>query len=249
MKFDKIVVASHNQGKIKEIEAMLAPFNVQVFSANSLDLPDVEETGTTFEENARLKADTLAEISGLPCLADDSGLCVTALDDRPGVYSARYAPVRAKDCMLFSIYSRLLSFIMRFFSCCSLGYSEQKKSCLKNKILQKIQKIHTNLNSRNFDLAMEKLIGELKAVNTDDWSAHFMCVLALAVPGHETKIFEGRVDGKIIPERSGENGFGFDPIFVPVGFDKTFANFTKEEKAKISHRGRAFEKFVSFLLT
>lgn len=195
MKFDKIVVASHNQGKIKEIEAMLAPLNIQVFSANSLDLPDVEETGTTFEENARLKADTLAEISGLPCLADDSGLCVTALDGRPGVYSARYAP------------------------------------------------------NRDFDKAMEMLIGELKDANTNDWSAHFMCVLALAIPGEETKIFEGRVDGKIIPERSGNNGFGFDPIFVPVDFDKTFANFTKEEKAKISHRGRAFEKLVSFLLT
>lgn len=195
MKLDKIVVASHNQGKIKEIEAMLTPLNIQVFSANSLDLPDVEETGTTFEENARLKADTLAKISGLPCLADDSGLCVTALDNRPGVYSARYAP------------------------------------------------------DRNFDLAMQMLIGELKAAKTDDWSAHFMCVLALAIPGEETKIFEGRVDGKIIPERSGNNGFGFDPIFAPDSFDKTFANFTKEEKAKISHRGRAFEKFVSFLLT
>lgn len=246
---EKIVVASHNQGKIKEIEAMLAPLNIKVFSATDLDLPDVEETETTFEGNACLKADALAKISGIPCLADDSGLCVKALDGRPGVYSARYAPVRAKSCIFFSIYSRLLSFILRFFSCCSSCYSVQKKSCLKNKILQNIQKKYTTLNSRNFDKAMEMLVGELNDAKTDDWSAHFMCVLALAIPGKETIIFEGRVDGKIVPERSGSNGFGFDPIFVPNGFDKTFANFTKEEKATISHRGRAFEKFVSFLLT
>ena len=160
-----------------------------------MSLPDVEETGPTFEENARLKAETLAKFSGLPCLGDDSGLCVDALDGRPGVYSARYAPKDADG-------------------------------------------------KRNFDKAMDKLIGELNERQADDWSAHFSCVLALAVPEQETKVFEGRVDGRIVSEKSGNKGFGFDPIFLPDGFDKTFANFTSEEKARVSHRGRAFAKLI-----
>ncbi len=93
----KLVIASHNQGKIKEISELLAPFGIEVVSAVDLNLPDVEETGTTFEENARLKAVALAKLSGEFCLADDSGLCVDALDGRPGVYSARYAPNRDFD--------------------------------------------------------------------------------------------------------------------------------------------------------
>lgn len=97
MKIEKIVVASHNQGKIKEIGEMLKPLNIAVVPAAELELPDVEETGTTFEENARLKADALSKLCGLPCLADDSGLCVDALGGRPGVYSARYAPNRDFD--------------------------------------------------------------------------------------------------------------------------------------------------------
>ena len=94
MDIEKVVVASHNQGKIKEIREMLEPLNIEVVSAAELEFPDVEETGETFEENARLKADALAQLSGLPCLADDSGLCVDVLGGRPGVYSARYAPNR-----------------------------------------------------------------------------------------------------------------------------------------------------------
>lgn len=93
----KLVIASHNQGKIKEISELLSPFGIEVVSAVDLNLPDVEETGTTFEENARLKAVALAKLSGEFCLADDSGLCVDALDGRPGVYSARYAPNRDFD--------------------------------------------------------------------------------------------------------------------------------------------------------
>ncbi len=195
MRLQKLVIASHNQGKVAEIRDMLARFDVEVVSADDLALPDVEETGTTFEENARLKAETLAKFSGLPCLGDDSGLCVDALDGRPGVYSARYAPKDADG-------------------------------------------------KRNFDKAMDKLIGELNEKKTDNWSAHFSCVLALAVPEQETKVFEGRVDGRIVPEKSGNKGFGFDPVFMPDGFDKTFANFTPEEKAKVSHRGRAFAKLI-----
>ncbi len=97
MSFDKIILATHNQGKIAEMREMLKPLGIAVSSAAELNLPDVEETGTTFEENAKLKAEQLSALSGLPCLADDSGLCVDALNGRPGVYSARYAPNRDFD--------------------------------------------------------------------------------------------------------------------------------------------------------
>lgn len=191
MKLQKLVVASHNQGKIDEITQMLKPFEIDVVSAKELNLPDVEETGTTFQENAELKAVQLSEASNLPCLADDSGLCVDALNGRPGVYSARYAP------------------------------------------------------NRDFNKAMEMLVKELRDSGNSDWSAHFSCVLALKVPGQECRFFEGRIDGKIIAEPSGTNGFGFDPIFQPEGFDKTFAHLSADEKAKVSHRGRAFQKLIA----
>lgn len=191
MKLEKVVVASHNQGKIDEITQMLKPFKIEVLSAKALNLPDVEETGTTFQENAELKAVQLSEASNLPCLADDSGLCVDALGGRPGVYSARYAP------------------------------------------------------NRDFDKAMKMLVKELEDCGNPDWSAHFSCVLALKIPGQACRFFEGRIDGKIIAEPSGTNGFGFDPIFQPEGFDKTFAHLTAAEKAKVSHRGRAFQKFIA----
>ena len=97
MEIKKLVIASHNQGKVGEIREMLMPYGVEVVSAGELGLPDVEETATTFEGNARLKACALAKLSGLPCLADDSGLCVDALDGRPGVFTARYAPNRDFD--------------------------------------------------------------------------------------------------------------------------------------------------------
>ena len=193
LNFKKIVIASHNQGKIAEFRKMLAPLEIEVCSAQDLSLPDVEETGTTFEENSRLKAEALAKLSGLPCLADDSGLCVDALSGRPGVYSARYAP------------------------------------------------------NRDFDKGMDMLLAELKQSGFDNRSAHFSCVLALAVPGEETKVFEGRVDGKIALEKSGNAGFGYDPIFIPDGFNKTFGHFEADEKARISHRGRALEKFMDYL--
>ena len=191
MKFAKLVVASHNQGKIKEIKQMLAPYQVDVVSADDLKLPDVEETGQTFEENARLKAETLAKMSGFYCLGDDSGLCVNCLGGKPGVYSARYAP------------------------------------------------------NRDFDKAMDMLLSEIKESGSNDRSAYFSCVLALAKPNGKTKVFEGRVNGTIAEKKSGSNGFGYDPIFIPEGYAKSFAHFTNEEKNAISHRGRAFQKMIA----
>lgn len=186
--FQKLVLASHNQGKIDELSQMLAPYGVKILSARDLKLPDVEETGETFAENAALKAETISEYTGMPCLADDSGLCVDALDGRPGVYSARYA---------------------------------------------------ADNNAR-----INKLIRELRESGKADWSAHFSCVLALKIPHQKTKFFEGRVDGKIIENRRGSEGFGYDPIFVPDGYERTFAEMSKEEKAKISHRGKALLQFI-----
>ncbi len=197
MKIRELVIASHNQGKIDEIRTMLASYGVTVVSARDLNLPDVEETGATFKENAELKAVQLSDLSGKPCLADDSGLCVDALGGRPGVYSARYA-----------------------------------------------ERIEEGKVVRDFDKAIGTLVDELKQSGSADWSAHFSCVLAFKVPEQNCRFFEGRVDGKIVSERSGNQGFGFDPVFVPNGFDKTFANFSKDEKAAVSHRGRAFEQFI-----
>ena len=189
----EIIFASHNKGKIAEIKQILTPFGISVKSSDEIDFPDVEETGTTFEENALIKAETIAKLKGVPCLADDSGLCVKALNGRPGVYSARYAP------------------------------------------------------NRDFDKAMDMLLQEIADSKSSDRGAHFACVLVLAYPDGTYKSFEGRVDGSITFEKSGVGGFGFDPVFMPSGYDKTFAELGSEIKNKISHRGRALEKFVKYL--
>ena len=197
MDIKKLVIASHNQGKINEFRQLLAPYGVEVVSAVELDLPDVEETADTFEGNASLKACTLAKISGLPCLADDSGLCVEALGGRPGVYSARYAP------------------------------------------------------NRDFDKGMDKLLAELsealKEQGGDNRSAYFTCCLALAMPENPENalLFKGIVNGRIAEVKSGGNGFGFDPVFIPdEGDGRSFAEMSHAEKDKISHRGRALATFV-----
>lgn len=193
MKIAEIVFASHNKGKISEISQLLAPFGISVKSSLDMDLPDVPETGTTFEENAALKAIEVAKQTGIPCLADDSGLCVKALKGRPGVYSARYAP------------------------------------------------------NRDFDKGIEKLLNEMTEAKTDDRSAYFACVLALGFPDGSYQSFEGRVNGTIALAKSGSGGFGYDPIFIPDGWDKTFAEMDPEQKNKISHRGKALQKFIASL--
>lgn len=195
MKIDEIIFASRNRGKIEEIGKILEPFGIKVISALELNLPDVEETGTTFEENAALKALTIAKIMQKPCLADDSGLCVTALNGRPGVYSARYAP------------------------------------------------------DRNFDKAMDMLLAEMNQTGSSDRSAYFACVIALGFPDGTCRYFKGRVDGRIAECKQGSSGFGFDPVFVPEGYEQTFAELGAEVKNKISHRGRAMAEFTEYLKT
>ena len=193
MKLEEIWFASHNEGKIKEIKKLLAPYGIKVKSALDMDLPDVEETGKTFEENSLLKSRTIAKLVNMPCLADDSGLCVDALNGAPGVYSARYAP------------------------------------------------------NRDFDKGMEKLLAEMEKSPNKSRNAHFSCVISLAWPDGQYKVFAGQVDGKIAFHKMGAGGFGYDPLFVPEGFTSSFAQMSQEEKNKISHRGRAVEKLKDFL--
>lgn len=193
MKLEEIVFASHNEWKIKEIKKLLAPYGIKVKSALDMNLPDVEETGKTFEENSLLKSRTIAKLVNMPCLADDSGLCVDALNGAPGVYSARYAP------------------------------------------------------NRDFDKGMEKLLAEMEKSPNKSRNAHFSCVISLAWPDGQYKVFAGQVDGKIAFHKMGAGGFGYDPLFVPEGFTSSFAQMSQEEKNKISHRGRAVEKLKDFL--
>ena len=188
--FKKLLLATHNLNKVNELKSMLSTYDIEVISAAELNLPDIEETGTTFAENAILKAEKLSELSDLPCLADDSGLCVDALDGRPGVYTARYAP------------------------------------------------------ERDFNKGMDKLLKELEGKPLAERSAHFSCVLALKTPNKPCQTFEGRVDGTITTSKQGKEGFGFDPVFTPQGYSQTFAEMSKEQKATLSHRGRALQKFI-----
>lgn len=191
---EELIIATHNPGKAREIEALLNPF-VQIFyTAADLNLPEPEETGVTFEENAVIKARAASLASGKAALADDSGLSVSALGGGPGIYSARWAGPE-----------------------------------------------------KDFNLAMRKVNEALEG--QDDRSAAFICVLSLAWPDGHVESFEGRVEGRLIWPPRGDKGFGYDPIFVPEGYDKTFAEIDPEEKHKISHRAKAFHKLVAELFS
>lgn len=188
----RLVVASHNPGKLAEIEALLAPYGVATVGAAALGLPEPEETGATFEDNAALKARAAAAASGLVALADDSGLVVPALGGAPGIYSARWAGP-AKD----------------------------------------------------FRIAMERVQRELgQSSSLGERRARFVAVLALAWPDGEIATYRGEAHGALIWPPRGERGFGYDPIFVPDGYDMTFGEMDPEEKHRISHRARAFAKLV-----
>ena len=184
-----LVIASHNAGKVREIGALLSPHGVEVIAAGDLGLPEPAETGTTFAANARIKAIAAAHAANLPALADDSGLCVVALDGAPGVYSARWAGP-----------------------------------------------------DKDFTRAMARLEQEL--AGHDDASAWFTCALALAWPDGTCETFEGRVEGTLTFPPRGNNGFGYDPVFIPDGHDITFAEMAVDKKHAISHRAVAFKAFI-----
>ena len=197
---ETLVIATHNAGKLKEISALFAPYGVNCISAGSLGLPEPDETGKTFVENALIKARAAAENSGLPALADDSGLCVAALDDAPGVYTADWAE-------------------RQWFE---------------------------GPPGRDWYMAMGKVEGLLAEKGPQaDRSCWFACVLAIAWPDGESAVYEGRADGTLTWPPRGTMGFGYDPVFVPLGGNLTFAELQPEEKHRISHRADAFARLVS----
>jgi XTP/dITP diphosphohydrolase len=194
----KLVIATHNDGKLREIRDLLAPFGIECVGAAELDLPEPEETGVTFVDNAELKAREAADLSGLPALADDSGLSVDALHGRPGIYSARWAEDEA--------------------------------------------------GNRDFGRAMERVWSEVEAAGADaGHGAHFVCALSVAWPDGDIESFEGKVFGTLVWPPRGDKGFGYDPMFVAAGADRTFAEIEPAEKHAVSHRAQAFAKLVAAL--
>ena len=190
---DSILIATKNEGKTKEFRQFFAQLGYKVENLNAYpDLPDVAETGLTFEENARLKAETIAELTGKMVLADDSGLKVDVLGGMPGVWSARFSGPDATDA------------------------------------------------SNN-----AKLLHELAMVfEPKDRSAQFHCTLVMAAPGAQSLVVEADWEGYIATAPQGENGFGYDPLFLVGESGKTSAELSLEEKNKISHRAKALEKLV-----
>lgn len=187
----RIVIASHNEGKVLEIAALVSPFGIETVSAAKLGLTEPKETGESFAENAKLKALAAAKTSGLLALADDSGLEVAALSGAPGIHSARWGG-----------------------------------------------------EGKDFGLAMERVNRELEAAGATDRKANFTCALALAAPDGQVEVFEGKVFGTLTWPPRGTRGFGYDPIFVPDGYDETFGEMEPRLKDAISHRARAFEKLI-----
>lgn len=192
---DTVVLATHNAGKVREIAALLTPHGLKLIGAGELGLPEPEETGETFPENAIIKAKAAALGAKLPALADDSGLRVNALDGAPGIYSARWAGP-----------------------------------------------------TKDFSAAMARIESELLAAKTSDLSAKFVCALALAMPDGAVETFVGEIHGHLEFPPRGANGFGYDPIFVANGMDKTFGEIAPEQKHAISHRARAFAKFIQAVM-
>ena len=194
----KLVIATHNEGKLREIRELLAPFGIECLGAAELDLPEPEETGVTFVDNAELKARASADLSGLPALADDSGLSVDALHGRPGIHSARWAEDES--------------------------------------------------GNRDFGRAMQRVWTEVEAAGPDaGHDAHFACALSLAWPDGAIESFEGKVHGTLVWPPRGDKGFGYDPMFVATGMDRSFAEIAPAEKHAISHRAIAFKKLVAAL--
>lgn len=193
---NKILIATKNNGKVAEFQELFKKYDMQTISLLDLpnDIEDVEETGETFEENARLKAEQISSILNAPVLADDSGLIIDALDGRPGIFSARYAGLAKND--------------------------------------------QDNNN---------KVLNELEHIPMENRTARFICVLAVARPGKETFFVTGKCEGFIALSESGSNGFGYDPIFIPEGYEETMAEISAEEKNEISHRGQAIKELDEWL--
>lgn len=201
----RLVIATHNPGKLKEMRELLAPYQIEAISAAQMGLGEPEETGTTFRANARIKAQAAASASGLPAFADDSGLAVDTLGGEPGIHSARWAGP-----------------------------------------------------DRNFGFAMQRIEDKLRergAMTPERRQAHFVSALCVAWPDGHVEEFEGRIDGTLVWPPRGDQGFGYDPMFLPDGYARTFGEMTGEEKhglpprgSGLSHRARAFLKLAEACL-
>ena len=201
----EVVIATHNPGKLAELRDLLKPFGVAAVSASELGLAEPAEAGTSFAENARIKALAGSLAAQRPAFADDSGLVVDALGGAPGIASARWAGP-----------------------------------------------------GRDFASAMQRIENELRARQAsrpEQRRAHFACALCLAWPDQHVEEFEGRVDGRLVWPPRGSKGFGYDPVFLPDGYDRTFGEMTSEEKhglapagLGLSHRARAFRKLADACL-
>ena len=201
----KLVIATHNPGKLTEMRELLAPYGIEAVSAGELGLGEPDETGKTFEANARIKAIAAAQAAKLPAFADDSGLVVDALDGAPGIYSARWAGP-----------------------------------------------------NKDFNEAMariERLLQERGATAPTKRTAHFVSALCVAWPDDHLEDVEARADGTLVWPPRGSAGFGYDPMFMPDGFDRTFGEMTSIEKhglpplgLGLSHRAKAFVKLAEICL-
>ncbi|MFD3188896.1 RdgB/HAM1 family non-canonical purine NTP pyrophosphatase [Sedimentitalea sp. HM32M-2] len=192
---DRLLIATHNTGKLEEMAHLLKPYGVSVVGAAEMNLPEPEETETTFVGNARIKAHAAARATGLPALSDDSGLEIDALDGAPGVYTADWAETE---------------------------------------------------NGRDFAMAMTRAHREIEATGTPQpWTARFCCTLVLAWPDGHDEVFPGVMPGRVVWPMRGDQGHGYDPIFVPDGHQVTFAEMERWEKNRISHRARAVAQFVA----
>ena len=191
---ERLVIASHNSGKIREMADLMAPYDITVCPASELGLAEPEETGTTFMANAKLKSHAAATVSDLPAFADDSGLVVPALGGQPGIYSARWGG-----------------------------------------------------STRDFYSAMARIKAELTKCGQapEGANAYFVSALSLCWPDGHCENFEGEVHGKLSFPPRGENGFGYDPIFIPTGYDITFGEMPPDQKHALSHRARDFEQLVA----
>jgi XTP/dITP diphosphohydrolase len=201
----RLVIATHNPGKLTEMRELLAPYGIDATSAGELGLAEPDETGMSFRDNARIKAEAAAKAAGLPAFADDSGLVVDTLDGEPGIYSARWAGPD-KD----------------FFRAMAM--------------------IDEKLRQRG-------------ATAPDKRKAHFVSALCVAWPDGHVEDFEARVDGTLVWPPRGDKGFGYDPMFLPDGYTRTFGEMSSDEKhglpprgLGLSHRARAFVKLAEACL-
>lgn len=195
----KIIAATTNKHKIREIDAITKHYGMDLVSRSDAGVPenfDVIEDGTTFEENSYKKAFAIMKLTGMPAVADDSGLVVDALGGAPGVFSARYAGIDG----------------------------EEADAANRKKVLQ-----------------------ELDGVELKDRTGRFVCVITLVYPDGKSLVARGECEGHITTEEKGENGFGYDCMFQPIGYDITFGQFDPDEKNKISHRANALKKMARLL--